>query len=154
MCFLAVIARSFSPGPRVMTTLRPVTCSYPDGADSSSIRHRNTEVRGHGQWSGAPPPDVSRWPRNGGLPSAPLRPHPLSGATDDPMSAQDGVPRRSQDVRGQGEDLGVVIDQEDRFCGTRRFFARHPSLFSVHIGRSAPYEAMLMRSGSTPLVTR
>jgi hypothetical protein len=34
--------------------------------------------------------------------------------------AQDGVPRRSQDVRGQGENLRIVIDEEDRFRGLRR----------------------------------
>jgi hypothetical protein len=35
-------------------------------------------------------------------------------------SAQDGVPRCPQDVCGKGEDLGLVIDNEDRFGWLRR----------------------------------
>src|SRR5713101_3839050 len=40
-----------------------------------------------------------------------------------------------------------------RSC-TRRFFARHASVVSVHTGRSAPNDAIVMRAASTPFDTR
>ena len=40
-----------------------------------------------------------------------------------------------------------------RSC-TRRFLALHASVVSVHTGRSAPYDAIVMRAASTPFDTR
>src|SRR5262249_30030689 len=36
----------------------------------------------------------------------------------------------------------------------RRFLAQHAGVFSVHIGRSLPYDTMLMRRASIPCATR
>jgi hypothetical protein len=59
--------------------------------------------------------------------------------------AQDGVSRRPQDVRGKGEDVGIVIVQEDRFFG-RRGWGVAGTLMEVILGGHG-LSAALPRSG-------